>query len=159
MKPTTSEWIEVRNSKIHGKGVFAAKDIPKETRIIEYVGRKITKKESDKVADETLKKAEENPEHGAVYLFEINDEYDIDGDVEWNTARLINHSCNPNCETEQDEDERIWISSIVDIKKGEELSYNYGYGLDEYKDHPCKCGNDNCIGYILAEKHWKKIKK
>jgi uncharacterized protein len=146
-----------RNSKIHGKGVFAIKDIKKGTKIIEYIGNKIPKSKGDKVAKKQIEISEKNPEEGAVYIFDLNKKYDLDGNVPWNTARLINHSCSPNCETEQDEDDKIWIVSIKNIKKGEELTYNYGYDLDNYLDHPCKCGSDNCVGYILAEKYWKKI--
>lgn len=159
MEPTSSEWIEVRNSFIHGTGVFAAKDIPKGTKIIEYVGRKVSKKEAEIIAEETLERAKSNPSEGAVYLFEVNDDFDIDGNVEWNTAKFINHSCDPNCETEQDEEDRIWILSIREIKKGEELFFNYGYDLDDWKNHPCKCGSAKCVGYIADEKHWKKLEK
>ncbi len=156
--PTSSEFIEVRNSGIHGWGVFAAKDIKKGTKIIEYVGEKITKKESDKRADEQFEKGENKRlEEGHVYIFELDDEYDIDGNVKWNTARLINHSCGPNCETEDNEN-FIWIEAMKDIKKGEEITYNYGYDLDCYEDHPCKCGSENCIGFILAEEHWSQLK-
>lgn len=155
--PVESEWFEVRESKIHGKGIFAAKDIPKGTKVIEYVGEKITKEEAEIRADVQLERAEKDND-GAVYIFELDDNYDIDGNVEWNTARLINHSCNPNCET-LDEGEFIWIISIRDIKKGEEISYNYNYDFDSYKDHPCKCGSENCVGFILNDKYWGKLKK
>jgi uncharacterized protein len=157
-KKTNSKYIEVRNSPIHGTGVFAACDIPKGTKIIEYVGKKISKDEADEIADKQYELGEKGTE-GHVYIFEINDDYDIDGNVSWNTARFMNHSCSPNCETEQDEDDRIWVTSIKDIKKGEEISYNYGYDLDNWKDHPCRCGSENCVGYIVAEKHWDKLKK
>lgn len=157
--PTDSEFIEVRDSGIHGKGVFAKKDIPKGVRVLEYVGEKVTKKESDRRADEQLELEKNDPDSiGAVYIFELSDEHDIDGNVEWNTARLINHSCDPNCETE-DDDEYVWIISKRDIKKGEEITYNYGYDLDSYEDHPCKCGSENCVGYIVDEKHWPKLKE
>ncbi len=157
-KPTISKYVEVRNSPIHGTGIFAACDIPKGTKIIEYVGRKISKKESDDIADKQYEKGQQGTE-GHVYIFEVNKKYDLDGNVSWNTARFINHSCSPNCETEQDEDDRIWIVSIRAIKKGEELSYNYGYDIDNWKDHPCRCGSENCVGHIVAEKHWAKLRK
>jgi uncharacterized protein len=158
LKATTSEWIEVKNSKVHGLGVYAAKDIPKGTNVIEYVGRLISKKEADDLSDVHIEMGMSNPEHGMVYIFELNKKYDIDGNVEWNTARFINHSCDPNCETSGDED-HIWIEAMRDVKKGEELNYNYGYDIEDYDEHPCKCGSKKCVGYILDEKLWTKLRK
>jgi SET domain-containing protein len=83
--------ILVKNSRIHGRGVFAKCDIPKGTRIIEYVGEKITKAESDRRAEKFLEKAKKKGS-GAVYIFQLNQRYDIDGNVTWNPARLINHA-------------------------------------------------------------------
>jgi hypothetical protein len=157
-KNSISEYAEIKESKIHNKGVFAKKDIPKRTKIIEYVGEKITKSESQKRAEKQLKKSKNHTVDGGVYIFELNKKYDIDGKVSWNPAQYINHSCSPNCEVEIIKG-KIWIISLRKIKKGEEISYNYGYDLDEYKEHPCICGSRNCVGYILAEEHWKKIKK
>lgn len=158
-KPTTSEYVEVRDSPIHGKGVFAAKDIPKGARVIEYVGVKVSKDEAEGIADEQYQKGESiDHEDGHVYLFELDDDWDIDGNYSWNTARLINHSCDPNCETE-DNDSEIWIIALRDIKSGEELSYNYGYDIDNWEDHPCRCGTEKCVGHIVAEKEWPKLEK
>ena len=158
-EPTKSEWIEVRDSKIHGKGVYAAKDIPKDTRVIEYVGDFVTKIEADLISDKELEKSKSNPDsHGAVYLFTLNKEFDINGNVSWNTARLINHSCNPNCETDI-VNNHIWIISLKDIKKGEELSYDYAYNLDNYEDHKCNCGSKNCVGYILNSDDRIRLRK
>jgi len=151
--------IIVSESEIHHKGVFAAEAISKGTKITEYIGDKITKEESDKRADNQLEKAEKNPENeGLVYIFELNDEYDIDGNVPENDAKYINHSCNPNCEIEND-GEHIWIVAKRDIKKGEELYYNYGYDLEDFEDHPCRCGAENCIGYIIGEEYLHEFKK
>lgn len=158
MKPTTSEYIELRKSSIHNTGVFASKNIPKGTKIIEYVGEKITLKESEKRADISLDNHKKNKSNGAVYLFELNKKYDIDGNFSYNTAKNINHSCNPNCETDIIKG-HIWIIAIRDIKKGEELSYDYGYDLDDYKEHPCHCNSSNCSGYIVAEEHRPKLLK
>jgi len=154
-----NEYIIVKKSSVHNKGVFAKKNIKKGTKIIEYVGKKITKKESDILADKVLDDSIKNPEKGAVYIFTLNAKWDIDGNVSWNPAKYINHSCNPNCETTNYDEEHIWIEAIRDIKKGEELNYNYGYELEDYKKHPCKCGSKNCVGFILDEKYWKNIKK
>jgi uncharacterized protein len=158
-KPTTSEWIEVRSSKIHNKGVFAAKDIPKGTKIIEYVGEKVTKKESDKISDSEIELSKSNPnELGSVYLFTLNKNWDINGNVSYNTARLINHSCNPNCESDIIYG-KIWVISTKNIKKGQELGYDYGYDIDDYEEHPCHCGSKNCIGYIVNSNQWIKLRK
>jgi uncharacterized protein len=158
LKPKNSKYIEVRNSPIHGTGIFAACDISKGKKIIEYIGKKISKDEAEKIAETQFEKGEKGSE-GHVYIFEVNDDYDLDGNIPENTARFINHSCNPNCETEQDEKDKIWIIALRDIKKGEELSYNYCYDLDSYEEHPCRCGSKNCIGYIVAEKYWGKLEK
>lgn len=159
MKNTTSKYIKVNKSKIHGTGVYAKIDIPKGAKIIEYVGRLITKKEAEKVADERLKKYKKNKnEEAGVYLFEIDKKHDIDGDVPWNTAKYINHSCEPNAEAEN-QNGRIWIIATRNIKKGEEITYNYGYDLDDYQEHPCWCGSTNCVGFIVGEEYMPKLKR
>ena len=146
MKP-----FKVRRSKIDNLGLYAARDIKKGSKIIEYKGKVITRRE-----------AEENPKYDndkAIYLFNLNKRYDLDGDFKFNTARLINHSCNPNCEV-FGTGLKVWVYAIRDIKKGEELTYDYGFGFDEgYKDFPCKCRSKNCVGYIVrSESRWR-IKK
>ena len=95
-----------------------------------------------------------------IYIFEINNKYDLDGNFNFNSARLINHSCDPNCEVDIVKG-HIWISSIKKIKEGDELNYDYGYEFDEedYKDHKCKCGSKNCVGYIVREGSRWRIKK
>jgi len=152
-----NKYAEVKGSKIHNKGMYAKVDIKKGTEIIEYVGEKITKKESDIRGEKVLSSSKTHKEKGSVYIFELNKRYDIDGNVKWNPARYINHSCDPNCEA-INIDGHIWIQAIKKIKKGEELTYNYGYNLDDYEDHPCKCGSKNCVGYILDKDLWKKLK-
>jgi len=150
-------WKE-ESSGIHGKGIFAAAPIKKGTRIIEYVGEKITKKEAQRRANRQLKRSRKQAEEGAVYIFELNSKYDIDGNVPWNPARLINHSCNPNCETINDNG-RIWIEAIKKIPTGKELTYNYGYDVENYAEHPCRCGSRKCVGYIVRKSQWKKLTK
>ena len=148
-----------KKSNVHGSGLFASQDIKKNSQVIEYIGDKVTKKEGDKRADKQINKAKKNKNNGMVYVFELNKRYDIDGGVLHNHARLINHSCDPNCEVEIDNN-HIWISSIKNIKKDAELSYNYGYSYDtDYVDHPCKCASAKCVGYILDDIHWPKLKK
>lgn len=147
----------VKKSSIHGNGVFAARDIKKGERIIEYLGEKISKEESNRrglLQEEKAKKTGE----GAVYIFELNDEFDIDGNFEYNDARLINHACETNCESENIDD-TIWVIATRDIKKGEEILYNYGYALEHFFEHPCKCGKPSCVGYIVAVEDRPKLKK
>ena len=150
----------VKKSKIHGSGVISTEDIKNKTKIIEYVGEKISKKEGDKRSAERIKKFSKKKNQGIVYIFELNKRYDIDGTPEYNKARYINHSCDPNCEVDIINN-KIWIISLKKIKTGQELSYDYGYPFDEddYKDHICKCGSDKCIGYIVSKDDWKKLKK
>ena len=90
--------IRISKSRIHNKGVFARKLIPKKALIIEYVGEKITKAESEKISKATLEASRKDKSKGAEYIFELDDEYDIDGNMPSNTAKYINHSCEPNCE-------------------------------------------------------------
>ena len=143
---------KVKKSNIDKRGLYASKDIKSGTKIIEYIGKLITKKEAQQNS-----KFDNNKD---IYLFNINEKYDLDGDFKWNTARLINHSCTPNCEVEG-EGLKLWISSLREIKKGEELTYDYGFGYDEdYKQFPCKCHTKNCCGYIVrAGSRWRINKK
>ena len=142
---------KVKKSKIDNLGVYAAANIKAGTKIIYYKGKIITKKET-----------EINPKYDndkAIYLFNLNSRYDLDGDFKFNTARLINHSCEPNCEVEIT-DNQIWISSIKKVKKDDELTYNYGYPFDsDFDDHVCKCGSKKCVGFILSYDDWPKLKK
>ena len=96
---------------------------------------------------------------GAVYIFTLNERYDINGKVSWNLAKYINHSCDPNCETDIIRG-KIWINAIKDIKKGEELTYDYGYDMHYFEDHPCRCNSKNCVGFIVRSNlRWRLKKK
>jgi len=147
----------VGSSEVHGNGIFASEDIPKGTKIIEYVGKIVSRKEGDKIAEEQYEESKRTGS-GAVYIFELNRKLDIDGDVPWNTAKFINHSCESNCKYKII-DNRIWIISVRDIKKGEELNYDYGYDLEGYEDHPCRCNSKNCLGYIIGKRYRKKFER
>ena len=145
---------KIKKSNIDNRGVYAAQNIKAGKIIIYYKGKIITKKETEK-----------NPKYDndkAIYLFNLNSRYDLDGDFENNDARLINHTCNPNCEV-AGKGLKLWIFALRDIKKGEELSYDYGFGFDEdFKQFPCKCQSKNCCGYIVREgSRWRinKFKK
>ena len=141
----------IKKSKIDKRGLYATLNIKKGTKIIEYKGKIIP-----------VKKSDNNPKfenENAIYLFSINKKYDLDGDYKFNTARLINHSCDPNCEV-FGRGFKIWVFAMKNIKKGEELSYDYGFGFDEdYTKYPCKCGSKKCVGYIVREGSRWRIKK
>lgn len=152
-----SEWCWIADSGIHGRGLFAIRDIPAGTRIIEYLGEKVTKTESDRRAWAQVAKAKETGE-AAVYIFTLNQRHDIDGNVPYNAARLINHSCEPNCEAQIIRG-KIWIVALRDIYLGEELFFNYGFDLENYEDHPCHCGSPRCVGYIAGEDYWGALRR
>jgi len=152
-----SELCEIRGSEIHGRGVYATRDIPQETKIIEYIGERIDKKESDRRARTQHARATKSGD-AAVYIFTLSKKWDIDGNVPWNTARLINHSCEPNCEA-WIVGRGIFIYSLRDIRSGEELTFDYGFHVDCYEDHPCRCGRQSCVGYIVARSQWDELKE
>ncbi len=156
-KAATSPHYIVRRSSIHSRGIFARKDLPRGTEIIEYVGEKISKAESERRANERLDRAEKTGE-AAVYIFNLNKKQDLDGSGADNLARLINHSCDPNCEALQSRG-RIWVCAMRDIKKDEELSFNYGFDLENWDRHECRCGSERCVGFIVGEEYWPGLKK
>lgn len=149
-----NDWIRAGSSGIHGQGVYARNGIPDGTRVIEYVGERITKAES--VRREAERVAEQqNGGDACVTIFNLNTRYDLDGRDARNVARLINHSCAPNCRAEQIRG-RIWIIARRDIAAGEELTFDYGYALKDWALHPCRCGSDRCVGYIVgAAQRWR----
>lgn len=152
---TRSPWAELRSSSIHGRGLYASKAIPAGTKIIEYLGERITKAESDRREELRLKKARRGRADGCVYIFELNKRHDLDGSMAWNTARLINHSCDANCESGKVRG-RIWIMAARDIAAGEELTFDYGFGLENWRDHPCRCGTAKCLGFIVTKmQRWR----
>ena len=114
---------------------------------MEYVGERISKAES-------LVRCEA----GNPFIFDLDEQCDLDGSVDWNPARFVNHSCSPNCEVESIEG-RLWMSALCPIAAGEELTYNYGYEFTEYREHPCGCGASNCVGYIVAEEFHETIRR
>jgi SET domain-containing protein len=126
-------------------GGFARDDIAAGTRVIEYVGEVISKQES-------LARCERSNE----YIFAIDEERDLDGNVDWNPARFLNHSCEPNCEA-QFIDGHIWLVAIRQIRAGEELTFNYSYDLMDYREHPCRCGAKRCVGFIVAEEFFELV--
>lgn len=146
--------IQVRRSGVHGKGVFAVAPLAEGETIIEYVGQIISWKEAQR-------RHPHNPdEPNHTFYFSIEDGSKvIDAAVGGNSARWINHSCDPNCEADEDDDtHRVFIKALRNIKPGEELSYDYGLIIDEpytkklKAEYQCLCGSKNCRGTMLAPK-------
>ena len=138
--------VAFASSPIHGLGGFAKQNLQSGSPVIEYVGEKIAKAES-------VRRCEANN----AYIFSLDDQHDLDGSVDWNLARFINHSCAPNCEAEVREG-RIWLVAARDIRAGEELTFNYGFDLEDYRNYPCRCGAPDCVGYIVAEEFFEHLR-
>jgi hypothetical protein len=140
--------FRVRRSRVHGRGVFAARRIPKGTRVIEYLGDRISHREANRRY--ARKRADDNH----TFLFVVDRGVVIDAGVGGNEARFINHGCDPNCES-MFRNRRVFIRAIRDIRPGEELKYDYGIGRD--RDDPpnvdeiwaCHCGAASCRGTML----------
>jgi uncharacterized protein len=157
----TQPYHTVRNSKIHGRGVFAKRPIRKGVRVIEYTGPIIPTIEADKLGN-TI----DEHGHSHTMLFTVDDDRVIDG-TRGGDAKYINHSCSPNCEAIQDGDQ-IFIESLRSIKKGEEITYDYhlvveGKITDKIKkEYECFCGSPDCkhtqIDSRLIAKQDKKDK-
>ena len=145
----TPPYYQVRRSSIQGRGVFAARRIPARTRIIEYTGEQISWAESDRRYDDTTMRRHHT------FLFILTSRTVVDGAVGGNESRYINHSCAPNSEAVID-GRKIWIEAIRDIRKGEELAYDYQYERDgtesevDERRYVCHCGARACRGSILT---------
>ncbi len=143
--------FEIRSSQISGQGAFAIRRIRKGSRIIEYLGERISQDEADRRYDDTLM------EHPRVLLFTVDNRTVIDAAVNGNEAQYINHSCEPNCHAVTKRG-RVHIWALRDILPGEELTYDYtltreGIGDDEaYSRYACHCGAHSCRGTMLAPK-------
>ena len=151
-RDSENKYFVLRSSPIQGRGAFATRPIRRGTRIIEYTGEVISHDEADKRYDDGTMGRHHT------FLFSVSSRKVIDAAVGGNEARFINHSCAPNCEA-QEEDEHIWIIAVRDIKGGEELSFNYGYDLENYEEHPCRCGASKCLGYMVAEEHFAEVRR
>jgi uncharacterized protein len=143
-----SDLIEVRRSNVHGLGVFAAQRIVKGTRIIEYVGERVSHDEADRRYEEK----DANDSH--TFLFIVDSKTVIDAGVDGNDARFFNHSCDPNCESVV-ENKRVFIEAIRTVEAGTELTYDYQIQRED--DDPdnidevfaCRCGFASCRGTML----------
>ncbi len=150
--------LVTRRSAIHGNGVFAARDLPPGKALIDYTGRLRSHDWVNRIYGATL-------ESGHTFLFALNERYVIDGNVDANDARWINHSCAPNCKPYLIENEdgdprrdRIVIETLRAIAKGEELTYDYGIRLEVRhtarlkRIWGCRCGAPECSGTMLKPK-------
>ncbi len=156
----SSPLVEVRDSGVHGRGVFAVAAIKKRTRIFEYLGDRVSHDDADKRYEDH----DENDNH--TFLFIVDDNTVIDAAVGGNDARFINHQCAGNCESAI-ENRRVFIDAVRAIAPGEELGYDYEIGRD--KDDPpnvdeiyaCRCGSPKCRGTMLepAKKEPAKRRK
>jgi len=154
---TRSPKITVRDSPIRGRGVYAARDIRAGERIVEYTGEIISWKEADRRPPSDP----DDPHH--TFLFSLDDgKRVIDASVGGNAARWINHSCAPNCETEETDSGRVFIEAMREIRRGEELHYDYCLIVDEKitkklkRQYQCLCGAPKCRGTMLAKKKKKR---
>lgn len=140
--------VETRDSGIHGRGVYATRTIPKGTRIIEYLGERISHAEADR------RYARKREDDGHTFLFIASTRTVIDAGAHGNAARFINHSCAPNCETVI-ENSHVFIEAIRRIKPGEELGYDYQLTWESTDDvvelalYACRCGAKRCRGTML----------
>ena len=136
--------IEVRESSVHGRGVYAAQFISKGTRIIEYTGERVSWEAAPDDADDPH-----------TFYFGLENGEVINPEIDGNDARWINHSCDPNCEAIE-EDDHIFIYAMRNIQPGEELFYDYAMEIDEpltkasKKKFACYCGASTCRGTMLA---------
>jgi SET domain-containing protein len=148
-KEEPNPYLELRTSPIQGTGAFATRNIKKGTRIIEYTGQRISWRTADKRYDD------EKMRRHHTFLFTVDDDSVIDGAVQGNEARFINHSCDGNCDAVTDR-KRIFIEARRPIKAGDELAYDYQYErardhtAEDEKFYACRCGSPNCRGTILS---------
>jgi uncharacterized protein len=147
-RPFGAENVRVRRSGVHGRGLFAARDIRRGERVMEYVGKKVGKREGQRRTDAQWARRR-------IYVFELNDRYDIDGGVPWNKARLANHSCEPNCES-QIERGHIWIVALRNIRAGDEITYDYNFPVEDDLLR-CRCGAKRCRGYVVGSGYGRQL--
>jgi uncharacterized protein len=150
--------IQMRRPDVHGNGVFAVDDLAEGETLIEYKGEVISWKEA-------LRRHPHDPSQpNHTFYFHIDDGRVIDGNVNGNAARWINHSCEPNCEADE-VNGRVYIKALRNIAAGEELNYDYGLIIDEpytpklLAEFPCWCGSENCRGTLLTPKDEDEEKK
>lgn len=155
---TAASPIVARRSPIHGTGVFARRKLAADTEVIQYKGKLLTHDEADEQYGD-------GGETGHTFLFTLNEQYILDANTRGNDARWINHSCDPNCQAVLYENkngdpkkDRVIIETLREIKRGEELTYDYGITLEVRhtarlkKIWACRCGSPKCTGTMLKSK-------
>lgn len=148
---TSPDKVEVRRSGVHGKGVYAVAAIRKGERIIEYTGDHLPWKK----AMDLPPRDPSDPYH--TFFFSLDNGDVIDAARGGNGSRWINHSCDPNCETTEEED-RIFVYALRSIRAGEELFYDYKIVPAERRtkkleqEFACRCGSAHCRGTMLEPK-------
>jgi SET domain-containing protein len=147
--------FEIRSSRVHGFGGFALRRIRRGTRIVEYLGERISVEEGNARYDDELS------EHAHVLLFTVDEQTVIDGGVGGSDAKYFNHSCTPNCEAQIFGD-RVFIVALRTIEPGEELTYDYHLDYDGEQDettlrrYACLCGAGSCRGTMLEPQQQSK---
>jgi len=135
----------IRPSQIHSYGCYTTRAIRKGTLIVEYVGERLSNSQADDLYDGIAQ----------TYLFGLdNGKQVVDG---YGVAAFINHSCRPNCETDQIRG-KIWVISMRDIQSGEELTYDYNL-FDGEDAAPCFCGARRCRGSLYSREHLRKLER
>lgn len=139
----------VRRSGIHGRGVFARRLIREDETVVEYKGEIVSEREIERRYPENMSGINHT------FIFGVEHDHNIDGGAMGNSARWINHSCDPNCDTFE-ENKRIFVRAIRDIRPGEELTYDYAIEAGEPLTRalkarwPCWCGAKRCRGTVLV---------
>ena len=137
---------EIEASPKHGRGLFATRPLLAGERILEYIGKRIS-----------LSEVEDDP-NGCVFAVAIDDEWALDGDCPDNPARFANHACTPNCELELI-DNKLILCATQEIKIGDEITFDYGCGLEGLFKHKCRCETAGCVGYIIGAPYRPKARR
>jgi SET domain-containing protein len=141
-----ADGLIIRSSSIHAAGCYTTRPLKKGVRVCEYEGPRFTKEEAD----------ERYKDRFITYLFSCGEDgMVIDG---FGTAMFINHSCEPNCETTED-DGRIFVMAVRDIAAGEELTYEYNLHDSDEAAGDCHCGAAMCRGTMFSEDEVKRRAK
>lgn len=141
-------YLEIRRSRLGGRGVFTTRAIPKGTLLLEYLGERISHEEAGE-----RYYAAKDPD-AFVLLFTVDRRVVIDGGAGGRAARYVNHSCDPNCEADEIGG-RIFITAIRDIPAGAELTYDYNMEApsplprDWRRRYACRCGTSRCRGTMV----------